>query len=134
MKQNNLNLAFLILRVVLGVLMLLHGISKLSHGVDGIGNMLSEKGLPSFISYGVLIGQVVAPFLLIIGYRTKLAAIVFAFTMLVAVFLAHSDEIFSLNNHGGWALELQGMYFFGAVVLIFTGAGKYALSKKNKWD
>lgn len=134
MKQNNLNIAFLILRLMLGFGMLLHGISKLNHGVDGIGDLLTEKGIPSFIAYGVLIGEVVAPILMIVGYRTKLASIVFAFTMLVAVLLAHSGDIFSLSKHGGWAIELQGLYFFGAVVLILTGGGKYAVSSKNKWD
>lgn len=100
MKQTNLHIALLLLRVSLGAMMLLHGISKLNHGVDGIGNMLSEKGIPSFIAYGVLIGEVVAPLLMIVGYRTKLASIVFAFTMLVAVLLAHSDDIFALSKHG----------------------------------
>lgn len=134
MKQTNLHIALLLLRVSLGAMMLLHGISKLNHGVDGIGNMLSEKGIPSFIAYGVLIGEVVAPLLMIAGYRTKLASIVFAFTMLVAVLLAHSDDIFALSKHGSWAIELQALYFFGAVALILTGGGKYAVSSKNKWD
>jgi putative oxidoreductase len=134
MKQNNLNIALLILRSVLGLLMLFHGIAKLNHGVDGIGNMLAEKGIPSFVANGVLIGEVVAPILMIIGYRTKLAAMVFSFTMLVAVLLAHSEDIFSITEHGSWGIELQGLYFFGGIVLILTGAGKFAVSKKNKWD
>lgn len=134
MKQTNLNIPLLLLRVSLGVMMLLHGIAKLNHGVDGIGNMLSEKGIPSFLAYGVLIGELVAPLLMIVGYRTKVASIVFAFTMLVAVLLAHSADIFSLSKHGGWAIELQALYFFGAVILILTGGGKYAVSSKNKWD
>lgn len=134
MKQNNLNVALLILRSVLGLLMLFHGIAKLNHGVDGIGNMLAEKGIPSFVAYGVIIGEVVAPILMIIGYRTKLAAMVFSFTMLVAVLLAHSGDIFKLTEHGSWGIELQGLYFFGGVVLILTGAGKYAVSSRNKWD
>jgi putative oxidoreductase len=134
MKQTNLNIALLLLRNVLGILMLFHGIAKLNHGVDGIGNMLAEKGIPSFVAYGVLIGEVVAPILMIIGYRTKLAAMVFSFTMLVAALLAHSGDIFSLTEHGSWGIELQGLYFFGGIVLILTGAGKFAVSKKNKWD
>jgi putative oxidoreductase len=134
MKQNNLNIALLIMRVSFGLLMLFHGIAKLNHGVDGIGNMLTEKGIPFFIAYGVILGEVAAPLLMIIGYRTKLAAMVFSFTMLVAVLFAHSGDIFSLTEHGSWGIELQGLYFFGGIVLILTGAGKFAVSKKNKWD
>lgn len=134
MKQNNLNIALLLLRLTLGILMLFHGFAKLNHGVDGIGNMLAEKGIPSFIAYGVIVGEVIAPILMIIGYRTKLASIVFSFTMLVAVLLAHSGDIFSLSEHGSWAIELQGLFFFGGIVLLLTGAGKIAVSSKNKWD
>lgn len=134
MKQSKINSALLILRVTFGLLMILHGFSKLTHGVDGIGNMLSDKGIPYFIAYGVIIGEFVAPLLMIIGFRTKLASIVFSFTMLVAVLLAHSGDIFSLSEHGSWAIELQGLYFFGGIALTLTGAGKYAVSTKNKWD
>ncbi|CAM4307761.1 DoxX family protein [Flavobacterium terrigena] len=132
MKNNDLGL--LIFRLSLGLLMLLHGIAKLTHGVDFLGDMFKNLGLPSFLAYSVYIGEVIAPVLIVIGYRTKLAAIVFAFTMVVAVGMAHSADIFSLSETGGWALELQGLYFFGALALFFTGAGKYAASTNSKWD
>ena len=134
MKENQLNIALLIMRSSLGILMLLHGISKMNHGVEGIGSMLEEKGLPSFIAYGVIIGEVIAPLFMIAGFRTKIAAGVFAFNMLVAVLLAHSADIFALTDHGSWAIELQGLYFFGAVALMLTGGGKFGISSSNKWD
>jgi putative oxidoreductase len=134
MNKTNLNIALIILRVTFGGLMLFHGFSKLIHGVDGIGSMLAEKGIPSFISYGVIVGEVVAPLLMIAGFRTKIAAMIFAFTMLVAVLLAHSEDVFALTEHGSWAIELQGIYFFGAIALCLTGAGKYAVSTRSKWD
>lgn len=134
MNKSNLHIALFILRLTFGGLMLFHGFSKLIHGVDGIGSMLTEKGLPSFISYGVIVGEVVAPLLMIVGFRTKIASMIFAFTMLVAILLAHSEDVFSLSKHGSWAIELQGIYFFGAVALSLTGAGKYAISTRNKWD
>ena len=51
----------LLLRLAVGGLMLFHGMHKLIGGVDGISGMLVAKGLPGFIAYGVLIGEVVAP-------------------------------------------------------------------------
>ena len=86
------------------------------------------------MAYTVHIGEIVAPLLLIVGFRTKLAALLIAFTMLVAIVVAHWSDIFSLSEHGGWAIELQAFYLMNAVVLIVTGGGKYALSTKNKWD
>lgn len=132
MKNNDLGL--LLIRLALGFLMLLHGIAKLTHGIDFLGDMFKNLGLPSFFAYSVYIGEVIAPVLIIIGYRTRLAALVFAFTMVVAVGMAHASDIFKLSETGGWALELQGLYFFGAIALFFTGAGKYAASTNSKWD
>ena len=54
--------------------------------------------------------------------------------MIVAVGMAHAGDIFTLSQSGGWAIELPALYFFGAVALIFTGGGKYALSNKHLWD
>jgi putative oxidoreductase len=134
MKQSKINSALLILRLSLGIMMLLYGFFKLFNGVNEVGLMLTEKGLPYFISYGVIVGEVIAPLMIIIGYRTKIAAILLAFTMVVAILLAHSNDIFSLNSHGGWAIDHQGLFLFGSIALILSGAGKYAVSTKSKWD
>ncbi|WP_029904286.1 DoxX family protein [Prevotella sp. 10(H)] len=132
--EKNIDLGLLILRLSIGILMLLHGIAKLMHGADGIGQMLESSGLPVFIMYGVYIGEVVAPLFIIAGVGTRVAAAVFAFNMIIAVAIAHSSDIFTLSESGGWTIELQALYFFSAVVLVFTGAGRYALSSKKIWD
>jgi putative oxidoreductase len=132
--EKNPDLGILILRLSVGVLMLLHGISKLIYGPAFIGQIVDGAGLPHFITYGVYIGEVVAPLLIILGIATRAASAVFAFNMLVATLLVHAAQFFTLNETGGWALELQGLYFLGAAVLVFTGGGKYALSNKYLWD
>jgi putative oxidoreductase len=134
MKANQIQSIVLVLRIVTGMLLLLHGIAKLTGGIDGIQALFVSKGMPGFLAYTVHIGEIVAPLLLIVGFRTKLAALLIAFTMLVAIVVAHWSDIFSLSEHGGWAIELQAFYLMNAVVLIVTGGGKYALSTKNKWD
>jgi len=133
MRKNN-DLGLLILRISVSVLMLLHGISKFSGGLEFIKSMLVEKGLPDFIAYGVIVGEVVAPIAILIGFRTRIAAAIYAFNCLVAILMVHSADIFAMADHGGWALELLGLYFFGALALFFTGAGNIAISKTNKWD
>lgn len=132
MRKNN-DLGLLILRIAISVLMILHGIQKLA-GLNFIQTMLAEKGLPEFLAYGVWVGEILAPIAILIGFRTRIAAAVFAFNCLVAMLLVHNAEIFSLVDHGGWALELLGLYLFGSLSLFFTGAGNIALSKNNKWD
>jgi putative oxidoreductase len=132
--MNNQDFGKLVLRLTIGGLMLLHGIDKLMHGVGGISSMLENQGYPGFIAYGVYVGEVVAPLMIIFGWRTRLGALIFAFNMLVATLLAHSGDINQLSKHGGWAVELQGLYFFGALALLFLGAGKLSFSNSNKWD
>nr|WP_321410511.1 DoxX family protein [uncultured Carboxylicivirga sp.] len=132
--ERKTDLGILVLRLSVGLLMLLHGIAKLVHGLDFIKGMLSGIGFPSFIAYGVLVGEVIAPLAIIIGYRTRIASAIYAINCLVAIFMVHAGDLFSLNDHGGWGVELLGLYLFGAVALFFTGSGKYALSFKNTWD
>jgi len=132
--KKSINTGLLLMRITLGVLLFLHGFSKLVHGIDGIVGRMADTGLPGFFAYGVYLGEVVAPLLIIVGFRTRLAALIFAFNMLVALFIAHSDSIFALSRSGGWAVELIGLYFFGSLSLFFTGAGKYAVSTKSWWD
>lgn len=132
--EKNIDLGLLILRISTGGLMLLHGIAKLQHGAGMIESMVIDAGLPSFIAYGVYVGEVIAPLLILLGVGTRGAAVVFAGNCFVAALLAHSQEIFTLGAQGGWAVELLGLYFFGALALVFTGGGKYALSKKYLWD
>ena len=66
--HNNLNdTGKLILRLTLGILILLHGIFKLRHGIDGIQGMVAGMGMPAFVAYGVFAGEVLGPLLLIVG-------------------------------------------------------------------
>lgn len=132
--EKNIDLGILVLRLSVGGMMLMHGIAKLIHGSAGIEKMLEASGLPSFIAYGVYVGEVIAPLLIILGLGTRAAAAVFAFNMVVAVAMAHAGDILSLSATGGWMIELQALYFFGALALVFTGGGKYAISKKYLWD
>ena len=133
-SAKNYDTGLLLLRITLGVLLFLHGFSKLTHGIDGLVGRMADTGLPGFFAYGVYVGEVIAPILIVIGFRTRLAALIFAFNMLVALLMAHSDDIFSLGRSGGWAVELIGLYLFGGLVLFFTGGGKYAVSTKSWWD
>ena len=120
----------LILRLTLGVLILLHGIAKLSGGVGGIAGMLQGIGLPAFLAYGVYIGEVLAPILVLIGCYARVGAGLIVANMLFAILLAHPQDILKLTPNGGWALELQGFFLFTALALVFTGPGRFAINNR----
>ena len=123
----------LLLRLVVGGLMLFHGLHKLIGGVDGISAMLVAKGLPGFIAYGVLVGEVVAPILLILGVLTRPAALVLAFTMVVAWLMVGLGETVALEKTGAWAIESLVYFFVAALAIAFIGAGKYSLGGNSAW-
>jgi putative oxidoreductase len=61
------------------------------------------------------------------GVWTRLAAFVIGINMVVAVVLAHQSQFFTLAKTGGWALELQGMFFTAAIAVALLGAGRYSV-------
>lgn len=125
----------LVLRVALAALILFHGIAKVIGGIDPIVGMVTKAGLPGAFGYLVYLGEVAAPLLVLVGVWTRLAALVIAINMIVAVLLAHGGEFFTLTKTGGWALELQGMFFVGAVSVALLGAGRFSLGGRNgRWN
>ncbi len=130
----NKETGLLIQRLSIGVLIILHGIANLRSNYSFIKSLLSGLGLPETIAYAVFIGEIIAPVFIIIGFRARLAGLILGINMLVAILMAHTSDVFTLNQFGGWGIELQGLYLFGAIVIFFMGAGKYALSKSFKWD
>jgi len=128
MISKNTDLGLLLVRISVGGLMLFHGIAKLLHGISFLVENMGAFG------YAVYIGEVLAPIAILLGFRTRIAAVLLAITCIVAVAVAHAQDIFSISDHGGYANELLMLYLFGAIALFFTGAGKYSVSKTNTWD
>lgn len=123
----------LLLRITIGGLMLFHGISKLLTGASGIKALLASYGLPEFIAYGTIFGEVVAPILIILGILTRPSALLVAFTMFVAWLMIGLDKTFLLDKTGAWAIESLVYFFVGSIALAFMGAGKFSVMKNAYW-
>jgi len=124
------DLGKLILRLTLGVLILLHGIAKISGGTAGVEKMLEGAGLPGFVAYGVYVGEVLAPLLVIIGFYARVGAVLIVVNMLFAIMLAHRADLFVLTKTGGWVLELQGFFLFTALALALIGPGRFGINQR----
>lgn len=125
----NPDIGKLILRLTCGGLLFLHGSHSAIHGIDHVKTMVTDAGLPEFIAYGNLIGEVVAPLFMILGYQTRIAAVIIAFNMLMSVLIAHRDIAFSRNDFGGWMIELNVFYFMTAIAVFLLGPGKYRVGR-----
>ena len=117
----------LVLRLGLGLIVLLHGIAKLSSGLGFISGLLASHGLPPALAYGVYIGEIVAPLLLIVGFYTRPAAWIVAINMLVAIWLVRSKDLFVIGKTGGWAMELEGLMLIAALAVALMGAGRFSV-------
>jgi len=125
------NVGKLILRLMLGVLMLFHGYKKYQSGIDGIKMLMINNGLPQFIAYGVYVGEILVPILIILGLYTRISSLIYAFTMAAAIYLVHSSHLFGINaKTGGLLIETPLLFMLGAIALVCFGAGKYSVDKR----
>lgn len=128
MLQNS-DIAKLLLRLSVGVLIGFHGVHKLIHGLGGIESMLVKAGFPEIFAYGVYVGELIAPIFIILGLYARVASLILAFNMLAAIFLAYGFS-FTLSKHGGLAMESALLFFLMSLVIFFLGSGKYSVNSK----
>lgn len=126
MNKNVTDLGLLILRIGFAGMLLTHGIPKI--------NLLFESPIKFADPIGVgetttlilaLIGEVVAPILILIGFKTKLATIPSIITMFVAVFVVHASDPIDVK-------EKAILYLVAFLVIFLTGAGKYSIDGYKK--
>lgn len=119
--SNNMDIALLIGRISIALLMLVHGIPKIAGFAETPVQFMSVMGLGAEISLGLAVfAEVFCSILVLLGLRTRLAVIPLIITMLVAVFMVHGDDPFIKQ-------EMGLHYLLVYVMLFFTGSGKYAL-------
>ena len=120
--------AKLILRLTVGGLMLFHGIDKLLNlqTLTFIKSQLTDIGLHHIFAYGVYIGEIVAPILIILGIYSRFGGFLIFVNMLFAIVLVHAHQLLDLTEHGGWRLELQAFYLIGGLLILMLGSGRFA--------
>jgi len=125
----------LLLRVLVAGLMLFHGVDKILHGPGHVMQDLAEHGMPVVLGYGVYIGEVVAPILILVGAWTRLAALVYAGSIAFATLQVHGADFLALKPTGAWAAELWVFYIVTPVVVALLGPGRYAFRRAPfPWD
>lgn len=107
------------LTVSLAVLLLFHGVDKIVHGIESIERMLNKLTIPyaEYVAYGVYIGEVIAPLMLIFNHFIRIALILISINMLVAIVLADRTSILSLGHHGAWSIETPMLYLVISITL-----------------
>ncbi len=116
--------AIVLLRFTVGGLMLFHGVAKLTRGIAPIQGLLAQAGLPTWLAFGVFIGEIVAPLLVVAGIGVRWAALLIVVNMLFAIGLAHRNDLFAIGPSGGYRLELQLFFLLGSVVIAWLAGSR----------
>lgn len=133
LTSTNANVASLILRVPVGTILTAHGAQKLygwfgGYGLVGTGQWLASVGIEPGYLMALLAGgaEFFGGIALILGFLTRPAAIVSAFTMLVALVVVHfGNGLFLSNNGFEYALALLA----ATVALAIQGGGTLSVDR-----
>ncbi len=129
--QSDAGMAALVLRVPIGIILMAHGSQKLfgwlgGYGLEGTGQWMASIGLEPGYLMALLAGsaEFFGGLALALGVLTRPAAVVTAFTMLVALLSVHiGNGLFMANNGYEYALALLA----ATLALAFQGAGAYSI-------
>ena len=129
------DLALLLLRLAAGGLMLFHGVAKLFDGIASIEGVVADRGLPTAFAYGVYVGEVIAPLLLLAGVYGRIGGLILAINMVVTIWLGFPGQYFTLNDHGAPHYELNLFYLVCGLAIFLMGSGRLSLRKGlGSWD
>lgn len=126
MNKNVSDWSLLILRIGFAGMMLTHGIPKINMLFESPIKFADPLGLGETTTLILtIIGEVVAPVLILIGFKTKLASIPAIITMVVAAFVVHANDPIDVK-------EKALLYLIAFIAIFLQGAGKYSVDGYKK--
>jgi putative oxidoreductase len=124
--RKNPDLALLVVRLILGAVLLSHGIPKIT-GWEGMHGFFASAGvaLPTVSLAFALLAEVGGGILILLGLWIEVAAVLVMVDMVGAIFFVVKGSAFDLGKGG---IEL--IIFSLALALLLAGAGRYSVARK----
>ena len=125
-----------ILRVVLGLVMLPHGLQKTAgwfggYGYTGTMGYFTSIGIPAFLAFLAIAAESVGAVALVTGFTTRIAAFGLSVNMAVAAFM-HAPNGFLMNWSGqqkGEGYEYHLLVLAITTVLMIAGGGRFSIDR-----
>ena len=115
-------------RIFLSTLFLIEGTNKIFNYEETIQYM-ENFGVPGYLAIPAIILEILFPLLLIIGYQTKIAALVMMIFTIVVAIIFHTN----FNDHMQFITFFKDIAIAGGFIIIFVnGAGKFSVDYKLK--
>ena len=115
------DVVFMGLRSAIGVIFILHGISKFS---PGFAENLPNMGLPAELQIPIALAELIPGILLMLGVLSRLSASLISIIMLGAIFMVKGAQ--SITGKGG--VELDLILLASALVIMIAGPGKVSIA------
>ena len=113
-------------RIFLSTIFLIEGMNKIFNYEDTIEYM-ENFNVPEYLAIPAIIVEILFPLLLIVGYQTKISALVLAIFTLATALIFHTD----FTNQMQLTSFLKNFAITGGFLIIFVnGAGKYSIDHK----
>ena len=121
--EKNRDYFYLVFRVIIGFLFILHGIMK--------WGAIASFSVTNLMFYAGVI-EIIGGVFIVLGLFVRTTAVITALEMIVAYFKVHVTKALSPLANGG---EAAVLFFAAFLVLIAFGAGRIALDKllSKKW-
>ena len=121
-----INIIDLLARISISLLFLINGYFKIVN-YDGTMEWIESFGLPGSLIIPAIILEIIAPILLIVGYKTKLAAAALGLFCLATAIIFHND----FGNQTQLTAFLKNIALMGGFLFLFmNGAKDLSLDKK----
>lgn len=124
---DNKTTALVFIRIVLAVVMFVHGAARISYGtVGGFGEFLGTQGIPLgfYVAWAITLFELVGSVLFAAGFYAWIIALLFALELAVGIAMVHYREGWFVVGHGRNGME------FSAVLIASLLAVAYANYKK----
>ncbi len=123
-KALKTDIGLAVLRIFPSIFMLTHGWPKLNRLIDGNFEFPDPIGIGSSPTlFLAVIGEFICPILIIIGFKTRWAALPSAITMFVAAFIHHRGDPFADK-------EKALLFLVIFIVIMLLGPGRFSIDKK----
>lgn len=105
--MNRMTVVSIIMRVVLGIIFVFHGVDKFQMGLGNVEAWFSSLGIPGFVAYVVAVVELAGGIMLILGLFTRYVSGVFVIVLAGAILTAKlSVGLLGNGQMAGYELDL----------------------------
>lgn len=133
--KNGMNpeLGLAILRIVLGVIFIAHGLPKLTGGIEGTAGFFGQLGIPVplIAAWFIALLETLGGLMLVVGFFVTPVSLLLAAHMLTGIILVHAANGFYVIGPGQGGIEFNLLLAVCALAMVFCGPGLAALDNRT---